>query len=333
MKIALITPPGARSRSGNRHTAMRWAAMLRSLGHSVRVARVWDGGPADAMIALHARRSHASIVAFSERHPGAPLAVVLTGTDLYRDIRTDRDARASLDLAQRLVVLQDRGPQELAPRLRSKTRVIYQSAEGRGSSKRKSPRFRVVVLGHLREEKDPFRAALALAHLGDLPELEVVHLGEALSPEMGREAGRLMRAEPRYRWLGNVAHSAALGWLASSRLLVLSSRMEGGANVICEAAAAGVPVIASRVSGNVGMLGSAYPGYYPLADERALARQIRRAMLEPRYYSRLKRMIAARRPLFRRAAEREGLRKLLAELRGPQPVRSSSARTGAKVRR
>jgi putative glycosyltransferase (TIGR04348 family) len=328
MKIALITPAGARSRSGNRHTAVRWAEMLESLGHAVRVSRRWDGRAADAMIALHARRSHAAIAAFSERHPGSPLIVVLTGTDLYRDIRADRDARASLELADRLVVLQEMGRLELAPRLRRKTRVIYQSAQGKRSAK--SPwRFRIAVLGHLRDEKDPFRTALALAHLADLPQIEVVHLGEALSPEMRKEARRFMRKESRYRWLGNVPHGMALRWLAGSHLLVLSSKMEGGANVICEAAAAGVPVVASRVSGNVGMLGRGYPGYYRLADERALARQIRRAALDPAYYARLKRSTAARRPLFRPAAEREGLRRLLAEL---QP-RSISSRTGAKLRR
>src|SRR6266446_736667 len=193
MKIALITPAGARSRSGNRHTATRWAAMLRSLGHRVRVSVRWDGRPADAMIALHARRSHASIVRFRQRFPASPLVVVLTGTDLYRDIRTDRDARASLVLADRLVVLQEMGRLELAARFRRKTRVIYQSADDRSSRKGSSLRFRVAVLGHLREEKDPFRTALALAHLVDLPQLEVVHLGQALSPEMAREARRLMR--------------------------------------------------------------------------------------------------------------------------------------------
>jgi len=255
--------------------------------------------------------------------------LVLTGTDLYRDIRSDRDARASLELADRFVVLQEMGKKELAPRLQRRTRVIYQSAETRRSAP--GTRFRVAVLGHLREEKDPFRAALALAHLKDLPDIEVLHLGEALSPAMEREARRLMRGDPRYRWIGGVSHRRALELLARSRLMVISSRMEGGANVVCEAAAAGVPVLASRISGNIGMLGRGYPGYYRLGDERALARLIRRAAIDRDFHARLRRLVAARRPLFLPSAERAGLRALLADLRRAQ--RSSSSRTGAKLRR
>ena len=336
MKVVLITPAGTRSRSGNRHTAVRWAAMLRALGHRVEVSVRWDGRAADTMIALHARRSHDSVARFRERFPASPVAVVLTGTDLYRDIRTDRNAKASLELADRLVVLQEMGKTELPPRLRRKARLIYQSAQVRGSGAAPLGSFRVAVVGHLREEKDPFRTALALAHLRDLPELEVVHLGAALAPEMARIAQRLMRTDSRYRWLGNVPHWAALRWLSRSHALVVSSRMEGGANVICEAAAARVPVIASRMSGNVGMLGPNYPGYYRLADERALARQIRRAAREPAYYARLRHLLAARSPLFRASAEKEGLRRLMAELKARlslQSAPSRSSRTGAKLRR
>src|SRR5258708_15481947 len=227
------------------------------------------------------------------------------------------------------------GRLELPVRFRRKTRVIYQSAEVHGSDELPSRRFRVAVIGHLREEKDPFRTALARDHLRDLREIEVVHLGEALSPDMAREARRLMRSDPRYRWLGNVPHWAALRWLSRSHVLVVSSRMEGGANVICEAAAAGVSVIASRISGNVGMLGRGYPGYYPLEDERALAREIRRAAHDPGHYARLKRFVAARRVLFQPTAEQESLRRLLAEIkpRALRQPRSRSSRTGPKVRR
>jgi putative glycosyltransferase (TIGR04348 family) len=307
MRIAIVTPAGAGTRTGNRHTAQRYAAFLRAAGHRVCVASAWDGAACDLMIALHARKSHDSIARFSALHPGAPLVVVLTGTDLYRDIRTDPAAQASLEMATRLVTLQDMGRLELTRPLRSKVRVVYQSAR---VSRRAAPprgRFRVCVLGHLREEKDPFRAALALAHMPSAQDVEVVHVGDALTPAMADEARRLMRADPRYRWIGGVPHSRALAWLARSHLLVVSSRMEGGANVICEAARAGVPVVASRVPGNVGMLGRGYPGYYPLADDRSLARLLARASSDGRFYARLKEGVAARRGLFAPASERRGL--------------------------
>jgi glycosyltransferase involved in cell wall biosynthesis len=124
-----------------------------------------------------------------------------------------------------------------------------------------------------------------------------------------------MRADTRYRWIDGVPHSRALAWLAASHVLVISSRMEGGANVVCEAARAGVPVLASRIRGNVGMLGRDYPGYYPLADERALARLIARARAEPAFYARLKSGVAARRPLFAPAAERRTLLAVVQESR------------------
>jgi putative glycosyltransferase (TIGR04348 family) len=314
MRIAIVTPASASTRTGNRHTAQRYAAFLRAAGHRVRVASSWDGRDCDLLIALHARKSHDSIARFRAHHPARPLLVVLTGTDLYRDIRTDASARSSLDMATLLVTLQDTGRRELPRRLRSRVRAIYQSAR---ASRRAAPpqgRFRVCVLGHLREEKDPFRAALALAHLPEARELEVLQVGDALSPEMAREARRLMRADARYRWIGGMPHSRALAWLARSHLLVVSSRMEGGANVICEASRIGVPVVASRVPGNVGMLGRRYPGYYALEDDHALARLIARARTDARFYARLKAGVAARRARFAPAAERRGLLAVVREV-------------------
>ena len=307
MKISIATPAAASSRTGNRHTAQRYAAFLRGAGHDVRVATAWEGAPCDMLIALHAGKSHASIVRYRSAFPGKPLIVVLTGTDLYRDIHTNANAQASLDMATRLIVLQDRGRAGVPLRLRPKVRVVFQSADVSGPIAPPRGKFRLAVVGHLRDEKDPFRTAYAVRELPDQPDLEVIHLGDALSPDMSEEARRLMQADARYRWLGGVPHGRALGWVRRCNALVVSSRMEGGANVICEAARIGIPVLASRIPGNIGMLGRGYPGYYPLADTHALAKLIARASQDSAFYRRLKRGLAARRPLFSPSAERRGL--------------------------
>jgi putative glycosyltransferase (TIGR04348 family) len=272
-------------RNGNRHTALRWAAFLRAAGHAVEVSVQWSPDrAADAMLALHARRSHASIEAFpSDR----PLVVALTGTDVYRDIRESAEARESLELAHRLIVLQPMAARELAPRLRRKVSVVVQSSS---TALRHAPvrrRFRICVIGHLRAEKDPLRTLAALACLPD-ESIEVVHLGAPLDEVLAREAEAGMAREPRYRWLGSVPHARALRWLASSHAMVISSRMEGGANVVCEALRIGVPVLASRIPGNVGLLGAGYAGYFPVEDERALAELIHRAAADRRFYLNLK---------------------------------------------
>jgi putative glycosyltransferase (TIGR04348 family) len=313
MKIVIVTPAKARSRHGNRNTTERWAGLLRALGHRVAVQVSWAGAAADVIIALHARRSHDSVRRFSAAYPGRPLVLALTGTDLYRDIRFDPDARQSMRLASRLIVLQEMGLAELTPAVRGKTRVIYQSARATAPKPPLSGCFEIVVSGHLREEKDPFRAAAALAYLPRNSRIRIVHLGAAMSTTMARAARSWAEREPRYRWIGELPHWKAMQRLARSRLMVISSRMEGGANVVSEALAVGVPVIASRISGNIGMLGARYAGYYPLENERALARLMWRAESDPAFYRSLKAQCRQRRTLVAPQREREALRKLLAE--------------------
>ena len=305
-------PSGTAERTGNHHTAQRWAGFLRAAGHRVSVVLEWDGKPCDLLLALHARRSHASAVAFRKAHPGLPLVVTLTGTDLYKDLPASREARESLRLADRVIVLQEDALRIVDSRTRRKARVVYQSA--RPSVRHSPPKtpFRVVVVGHLRKEKDPFRAALALLHLKQ--ELEVVQVGDALSPQMGKQAKKHMKRDRRYRWLGGLTHSRAMAWIARSHLLVVSSVMEGGANVISEAARIGTPVLASRMSGNVGMLGRNYPGYFPLFDEEALARLIGKCFSSKDFTNRLKLAMATRRPRFAPAAESRALRNALKTL-------------------
>jgi putative glycosyltransferase (TIGR04348 family) len=309
MRIALVTPALPGARSGNRHTTLRWAAMLRAAGHRVEVcAQALPRAPTDALLALHARRSHAAIRAF---HGRGRLVVALTGTDLYHDIRQSPEAQESMELADRLIVLHPMGAHELPRRLRPKVRVVVQSSSTRLVHRPVTASFRLCVLGHLRAEKDPLRTLRALAYVED-SRVQVVHLGAALDPDFAREASLGMKTEKRYRWLGSVPHARALRWLASSHAMVISSRMEGGANVVCEALRIGVPVLASRIPGNVGLLGSAYAGYFPLEDERALARLIERAAAQAGFYSKLKSGVARLRPT---VAPGQEARALIAALR------------------
>ena len=314
MKISLITPATSGSRSGNWTTADRWARFLRSVGHGVQVEEVWSGGRSDLMIALHTRRSHPSIRRYAATHPGHPLVAVLTGTDLYRDIRVDGDAQDSLDLATRVVVLQEAGLDELEPRHRAKARVIYQSAQPIRPQPPAKTFFDVCVVGNLRAEKDPFRCVLAARLLPAASRLRITQAGRAHDEEFADRARALEADEPRYRWLGEVPRWRVRRLLSRARLLVQSSRMEGGANAVAEALAAGVPVIASRIPGNVGMLGEDYPGYYPIGEEKALALLLQRAETDAAFYGSLKAWCAARRPLTFPEHERGALGALLEEV-------------------
>jgi putative glycosyltransferase (TIGR04348 family) len=305
MRIALVTPAGPGMRNGNRHTALRWASFLRADGHRVEVSVQWPPeAPADAMLALHARRSYASIRAFAAG--GKPLVVALTGTDVYRDIRESAEARESLELAHRLIVLQPHAARELPSRLRKKVRVVIQSSSTLLRHQPVQRRFRLCVIGHLRSEKDPMRTLAALSHVPDQG-VEVVHLGAALDASLEEQARAGMAREPRYRWLGGLPHARALRWLASSHAMVISSRIEGGANVVCEALRIGVPVLASRIPGNVGLLGSGYAGYFPVEVEGALARLISRSASDARFYSELKRQVRSLRGTVTPRAEARAL--------------------------
>ena len=303
MQIALVTPYLPASRNGNAHTAVRWRRFLRQAGHRVELSMDWSGVPAQAMVALHARRSHEAVVRFAQIHPGHPLILVLTGTDLYRDIRIDADAQLSLKLAHTLVVLQEEGGLEIPETYRHKTVVIHQSAPTLVPQPRPTRHFSVGVVAHLREEKDPFRAALAMQHLPSSSRIHLWHIGAELQAGMATQAEQLAQTTPRWRWLGSRPHGQTRRHIARSHLLVVSSLMEGGANVICEAVTSATPVLASRIPGNVGMLGRDYAGYFPPGDERALASLLAEAETNPLFYQRLANQCAIRAPLF--APERE----------------------------
>jgi putative glycosyltransferase (TIGR04348 family) len=316
MKISLITPARKQTRTGNRTTAVRWARILRGLGHRVQVATDYAGGPADLMIALHAWRSAASVRRFRARYPHRPLIVGMAGTDIYRFQQTDPEVtHGSMETADRLVGLHDLVADAIPETMRSKLRIIYQSAPP--LPRRLLPlrdAFEVLVIGHLREEKDPLRAAEAARHLPANSRIRIVHFGMAHDAHWAEAAKAEMAANARYRWRGE-----APGWivrraLARAPLMVLSSVMEGGANVVSEALVAGVPILASAIAGSVGLLGRDYPGYFPVSDTSTLTSLLYRAETDGSFLATLGRHCVARAPLFSPEHERNAWQALLREI-------------------
>jgi putative glycosyltransferase (TIGR04348 family) len=283
----------------------------------VTIASSYEGEPFDVLVALHARKSFPSVSRFHRERPGLPIVVALTGTDLYADLGRSGRARRSLEMADRLVLLQRDGRREIPPSVQRKARVIHQSAVApRGRFRPRSDRFEVVVLSHLRAVKDPLRAAKASRLLPESSRLTVLHAGRALTPAWARAARREEKVNPRYRWLGPRSHGESLRLLARARALVLTSRLEGGANVVSEALACGVPVVSSRISGSIGLLGRGYRGYFAVSDTKALAALLSRLESDPEFLARLTKRVRALRTLASPARERDGWKRLLAELRG-----------------
>jgi putative glycosyltransferase (TIGR04348 family) len=307
--IVLVSPAMREANNGNWHTAQRWSKFLSGYCDTALV-KSWPaaGGRStaaqvpQAMIALHARRSAESIHGWARTCPNKPLIVVLTGTDLYRDIQYDAAAQESLALATHLVVLQEAGLQALPEQWRSKTQVIFQSAPGLKPAAKSSQRFRAVMVGHLRPEKDPLTFMQAAAQLRE-DNIYLDQIGDALEATFTVQAEETHRQNPHYRWLGGLPRAVTRQRIKRAQVLVNCSVMEGGAHVVLEAVQSGTPVLASHISGNIGMLGADYSGYFPVGDAAALARLLRRCAAEPEFLALLQGQCARRAPLFAPDAE------------------------------
>jgi putative glycosyltransferase (TIGR04348 family) len=321
--VVIVSPALADANNGNWQTAHRWASFLADSAR-VRIVKEWpdeSAGSDELMIALHARRSAPAIHAWARMRGPSRLAVVLTGTDLYKDIRSDAQARHSLELASRLVVLQEMGVQELAPDHRAKARVIYQSEPSRDEVAKTRDRLVAVMVGHMREVKSPQTLLDAARLLHGHGDIEILHIGRAEEEIWAQRARETAEACPHYRWLGALSHEETRSAIQHAHVLVHTSAIEGGAHVIMEAVCSGTPVLASRVPGNVGMLGADYEGYFEHGDAAALARLLVACRLaqpadDPARFglARLRAQCALRAPLFAPQAERRKVLELVHEL-------------------
>ena len=281
-RVVIVCPATAASNSGNWRTAKRWQRLLQGLA-SVRIVPQWpdaQAGHDDVMLALHARKSAPSIEAWHTRHGARGLGVVLTGTDIYPDITQDPLALQSLAHAASLVVLQAKALQALPAAHRPKARVIVQSCAQRQSMPKTRRHLRVVMVGHLRDEKNPRLLMQAARLIAPQAGILIDHIGHALDPALAREAEATAHACPHYRWLQGRSHADTLRRIQCAHLLVHTSRSEGGALVIAEAITSGTPVLATRIDGNVGLLGADYGGLIGPDDAAGLATRLQQCRIE-----------------------------------------------------
>jgi len=310
--IVIVSPALQDANNGNWQTAQRWAKML-GCAYRSRIVRVWQPQTDAAcssdtvMIALHALRSSDSIVSWANQRGSRRLILALTGTDLYRDIHTSAQAQHALALAGQLIVLQERGLQSLPAPHRSKAHVVFQSTTSRQTLPKTSRHLHAVMVGHLRDEKMPQTLFEAARLLQQDASIRITHIGSSLDENLAQDAINTEAICVGYTWAGGLKHAQTRQKIQRAHVLVHTSKIEGGAHVIMEAVCSGTPVLASRMDGNVGMLGGGYDGYFPVGDAKALATMLRRCKNEPAFLDHLKQQCAKRAPLFAPASEQAAL--------------------------
>jgi putative glycosyltransferase (TIGR04348 family) len=304
MKICFLEAPTLSVRNGNVVTSERWRSFFESLGHRVTTSFGNCDERCDLLVVFNAYKNRQAVREAGKKGVAGRIVICLTGTDLYLDLQRDPGARDVLDLADLLVVLQPMGILALPQSLRDKTMVILQSAVAPlVDVVREKKTFDVCVIAHMRAVKDPLRAARAARLLPPESCIRVVHVGKALSPEYEWAAAREVAENPRFHWLGEQSGARTAEILLQSRLLVMSSLLEGGSNVVSEAVVSGVPVIGTDIPCMQGLLGNDYPGLFPVRDTCGLAELLRRAETDHQYYAGL--VARCRRESFKFDPERE----------------------------
>jgi putative glycosyltransferase (TIGR04348 family) len=211
-------------------------------------------------------------------------------------------------------VLQELGASALPVHLRHKTSIIFQSTSSRKPVVKAKNKLRALMVGHLRDEKSPTTYWAAAMSLASEHRIYFDHIGEGLDPILASGARMMGSHNENYHWLGGLPHPQTRTHIQRAHVLVHASEMEGGAHVIMEAVCSGTPVLASRIAGNVGMLGANYDGYFDFGNADQLIALLRRCRNEPQFLQHLSAQCAARAPLFHPQAEAASLQNLLLQL-------------------
>ncbi len=308
MRVLVTTPYGIDSLQGNTITAKRIVSLLQESDLDAKVVSDGDDfSDADVLLALHARKSAHFIDEFLRLNSEGKVILYLTGTDLYADIPRGCPISArSMQLVDALVVSQDASLHSVPEQYRSKALAIYTSIQlpecELNSANEGVPIFSCI--GHLRAVKQPFMAVKALQLLG--AEVQLKLLGNVVDEGMDDVVRDWQEKDHRFQWLGGVSHEEAIQWSNRSLITLNTSLMEGGANSIGESIVLGVPVLASRVEGNIGMLGGDYAGYFSVDSEQELADLMQRVLHDKVFLEHLRQQVKVRSVMFTRENEKQG---------------------------
>lgn len=312
MHIIISSAYSLDSQKGNSITARRIASLLAKAGHRAHAICTEDVPPADALIALHATKTLHHSRCFKRNNPQGNLIIYLTGTDLYRELPAGNpEFFEAIELADQLVVSQPTSFHSIPSAYQHKAHVVTASVElPEITTIETPPQPSLALIGHLRSVKNPFLLAHALSLVPDL-DVHAYSIGESREEAMSATARKWQEREPRYRWLGNLPHSSALGWMQQVTATLNTSHLEGGANSVAESIVLGTPVLASKIEGNLGMLGADYAGYFTPNSPTELAHLIRRAVTDQEFLALLQSQVKDRQASFTTAQETAGWLALL----------------------
>ena len=264
------------------------------------------------MIALHATKTLAASKRFKVHSPKGKLIIYLTGTDLYKEqANNNPEFHEALVLADILVVGQRASLASIPAEFLEKSHFVPASVllpPLKNVSPPPSPSL--ALTGHLRPVKNPFLMNLALKELTEL-KLDAFTLGAALDPNMLNDVEEWQQADSRFHWLDDVPYTEALSWIEQVDFTLNTSHNEGGSNAVAESIVLGTPVLASKIEGNVGMLGDDYLGYFEPNSASSLARLIRRATTDRSFHQKLLQQITSIQENFLPEKETAGWLKLL----------------------
>ena len=262
MKICVASPYPLTDLKGNSVSTKRIVGILNESGYQARGSHGFDGESADVLISLHSYKGTQAVDDFRRQFPGGKVIVLITGTDLYVDLPEGRGI-STLEKADVIVLPYEEARGEILKDFEDKLYVVPSSLTiPEIEATPQSDQFVITIVGHLRPVKRPFLTIEAVAAHPEWGNIEVRQLGEALDEKSADTACDWEEKDTRYQWLGALPREESLAICAGSSLTVNSSRSEAAANAVLEAMTLGVPILASRIEGNIGLLGVDYPGYF-----------------------------------------------------------------------